>query len=76
MVPTQLPMAALPLKKALESADAVKQAVQGRKTLGQQRPASRSPKRQTTLLAELRKRSRAYVAAGGATDSLPSCARP
>jgi len=39
MVPTQLPMAALPLKEALESAEAAKQDARGRKTLGQQRPA-------------------------------------
>lgn len=56
------------LEGALGGPDAVERAVRGRKTLGQQRPAGRSPKRQTTLPADLDEYSRLYIAAGGAKD--------
>jgi len=56
------------LEEALGGTEAVERAVRGRKTLGQQRPAGRSPKRQTTLPADLDEYSRSYIAAGGAKD--------
>lgn len=56
------------LEDALGGPDAVEHAVRGRKTLGQRRPAGRSPKRQTTLPAELDQHSQSYIAAGGAKD--------
>ncbi|WP_432489559.1 hypothetical protein [Kineococcus sp. SYSU DK018] len=56
------------LEAALGGAEAVEQVVRGRKTLGQHRPAGRSPKRQATLPAELDQRGLDFIAAGGAPD--------
>ena len=56
------------LLNALGSPEAIERAVRGRKTLGHNRPAGRSPKRQVTVPADLDARILAYIAAGGARD--------
>ena len=56
------------LEDALGGPEAVAAAVRGRKTLGTDRPAGRSPKRQATLPAELDQRALAFVRSGGAHD--------
>jgi len=56
------------LLDALGSPEALERAVRGRKTLGRDRPAGRSPKRQVTVPADLDARAAAYIAAGGARD--------
>ena len=56
------------LLDALGSPEAIERAVRGRKTLGHNRPAGRSPKRQVTVPADLDARILAYIAAGGARD--------
>lgn len=56
------------LEVALGGPAAVQRAVRGRKTLGADRPAGRSPKRQVTVPVDLDARAAAYVEAGGARD--------
>ena len=56
------------LEDALGGPEAVDAAVRGRKTLGTDRPAGRSPKRQATLPEELDQRGLAFIEAGGAQD--------
>lgn len=56
------------LQGALGGPEALEAAVRGRKTLGTDRPAGRSPKRQATLPEELDRRGLAFIEAGGAHD--------
>ena len=56
------------LEDALGGPEALQAAVRGRKTLGTDRPAGRSPKRQATLPEELDRRGLAFIEAGGAQD--------
>lgn len=56
------------LEAALGGPGEVEAAVRGRKTLGSDRPAGRSPKRQATLPQELDQRGLAFIEAGGAQD--------
>lgn len=56
------------LLDALGSPEALERAVRGRKTLGHDRPAGRSPKRQVVVPADLDARILAFIAAGGARD--------
>ncbi len=56
------------LEDALGGPEALEAAVRGRKTLGADRPAGRSPKRQATLPEELDRRGLAFIEAGGAHD--------
>ncbi|WP_380156176.1 hypothetical protein [Kineococcus sp. R86509] len=56
------------LLDALGGPEALERAVRGRKTLGHNRPAGRSPKRQVTVPADLDARILAFIEAGGARD--------
>ncbi|PWJ48659.1 hypothetical protein SAMN06264364_12940 [Quadrisphaera granulorum] len=56
------------LEAALGGPEAVEGALRGRKTLGRNRPAGRSPKRQTTLPVDLDQCGAKFIGAGGAKD--------
>jgi len=56
------------LEAALGGPEEVERSVRGRKTLGTDRPAGRSPKRQVSVPVDLDARAAAYIEAGGARD--------